>query len=155
MTGGEGAACEQIMRLLPKWFGIEEAIVEYAKATETMETYVAESSDAVVGFITLNRRSPVSAEIHVMAVRGEFHGRGVGRALVEYIEVALASRPVEYLQVKTLGPSLPNAEYEHTRGFYQHMGFQPLEENELWGKGMPCLIMVKHLACRRGSFTRT
>jgi len=140
---------------LPKWFGIEEAIVEYAKSTETMETWVAESSGAVVGFITLNQRSPVSAEIHCMAVREESHGSGVGRALVEHVEAELAARPVEYLQVKTLGPSLPNAEYEHTRGFYQHLGFRPLEENELWGKGTPCLIMVRHLACRRGSFTRT
>ena len=155
MTGGEGATCEQIMRSLPKWFGIEEAIVEYAKSTETMETWVAESSGAVAGFITANQRSPVSAEIHCMAVREEFHGSGVGRALVERIEAVLASRPIEYLQVKTLGPSLPNVEYDRTRGFYQHLGFRPLEENNLWGNDNPCLIMVKHLACRRGSGTRT
>lgn len=150
MTGGEGAACEQIMRSLPKWFGIEEAIVDYAKSTETMENYVAEESGQVVGFITLNQRSPVSTEVHCMAVRPEFHGKGIGRALVERVEATLASRPVEYLQAKTLGPSRPNAEYERTRGFYQHMGFQPLEENDLWGGDSPCLIMVKHLACRRG-----
>ena len=28
------------------------------------------------------------------------------------------------------------------------MGFRPLEENKLWGERNPCLIMVKHLACR-------
>jgi len=27
------------------------------------------------------------------------------------------------------------------------MGFEPLEENRLWGETNPCLIMVKHLAC--------
>jgi N-acetylglutamate synthase-like GNAT family acetyltransferase len=136
-------------RSLPKWFGIEEAIVEYAKATETMETYVADASGGVVGFVTLNQRSPVSAEIHCMAVRPEFHSRGLGRALVEQVEAVLASRPIEFLEVKTVGPSLRNAEYERTRGFYQHMGFQPLEENDLWGGENPCLIMVKHLACGR------
>ncbi len=155
MRGGEGAACEQVMRSLPKWFGIEEAIVEYAKSTETMETWVAELSGAVVGFITLNQRSPVTSEIHCMAVRPELHGKGLGRALLKHAEGLLLSGPVEFLEVKTLGPSRPNADYERTRGFYQHMEFRPLEENDLWGKDNPCLIMVKHLACRRGSGTRT
>ena len=139
------------MRSLPKWFGIEETIVDYAKSAETMETYVVEESGQVVGFVTLNQRSPASAGIHCMALREEFHGRGIGRALVEHAERALASRPAEYLEVKTLGPSRPNAEYERTRGFYQHMGFRPLEENDLWGKDNPCLIMVKHLACSQRS----
>lgn len=139
------------MRSLPRWFGIEEAIVDYAKSSETMETYVAEESGQVVGFITLNQRSPVSAEVHCMAVRPEFHGRGLGRALLKHAEGLLLSRPVEFLQVKTLGPSRPNAEYERTRGFYQHMGFQPLEENDLWGRDNPCLIMVKHLVCRQSA----
>jgi N-acetylglutamate synthase-like GNAT family acetyltransferase len=149
MASGEGRVCERVMRSLPKWFGIEEAIVHYAKACETMETYVLDESGQVVGFIALNQRSPVSAEIHCMAVRPEFHGKGLGRALMDYAEGLLASRPIEFLQVKTLGPSRPNAEYERTRGFYQHMGFRPLEENDLWGRDNPCLIMVKHLACRR------
>jgi len=149
MTSGEGGACERVMRSLPKWFGIEEAIVEYVKSAETMETYVTESAGDVVGFITLNQRSPVSAEIHCMAVRPEYHGKGLGRALVEHVQAILASRPIEFLEVKTVGPSLKNAEYERTRGFYQHVGFRPLEENDLWGSDNPCLTMVKHLACPR------
>jgi len=147
MAAGEGAACEQVMRSLPKWFGIEEAIVHYRESAEAMETHVVEESGSVVGFITLNQRSPAAAEIHCMAVRPEFHGRGLGRVLVEHAEALLASRSIEFLQVKTLGPSLPNAEYDRTRGFYRHIGFQPLEENDLWGAGTPCLIMVKHLPC--------
>jgi ribosomal protein S18 acetylase RimI-like enzyme len=84
-----------------------------------------------------------------MALRPEFHGHGVGRRLVEHVERVLADRPIEFLEVKTVGPSLPNAEYERTRGFYEHVGFRPLEENDLWGEDSPCLIMVKHLV--RGS----
>jgi ribosomal protein S18 acetylase RimI-like enzyme len=148
MASGEETLCEQIMRSLPKWFGIEEAIVAYTRAIEAMETYVAELSGALVGFVTVNHRSPVAAEIHVMAVREDCHGRGVGRALVVHVEESLAGRAIEYLQVKTLGPSRPNREYERTRGFYWHLGFRALEENDLWGHGNPCLIMVKHLRCR-------
>jgi len=139
------------MRSLPGWFGIEEAIVEYAKSAETMETYVADKFGQVVGFITLDRRTPVTAEIHCMALRPEFHAKGIGRALVELAEKLIVERGYELFEVKTLDPSRPCAEYEHTRGFYEHMGFQPLEENDLWGSGNLCLIMVKHLACHRGT----
>ncbi len=151
MAQGEGARCEQVMRSLPKWFGIEEAILDYVTSSETMETYLAEEAGQVVGFITLHQRSPVSAEVHCMAIRPEFHGRGLGRALLKHAEGVLLSGSIEFVQVKTLGPSRPNAEYERTRGFYQHMGFQPLEENDLWGRDNPCLIMVKHLACNHGA----
>ncbi|MBN2465301.1 GNAT family N-acetyltransferase [candidate division WOR-3 bacterium] len=110
-----------------------------------METWVAEEDGRVAGFITLEERSPVTAEIHVMAARPEFHGKGLGRALVEHAERLLVERGYEFFEVKTLAPSLPNVEYERTRGFYARMGFKPLEENDLWGEGTPCLIMVKHL----------
>jgi GNAT superfamily N-acetyltransferase len=147
---GEAAACEHVTRSLPGWFGIEEAIVDYARSTESMETYVAESGDAVVGFITLNQRSPATIEVHCMALRQAYHGRGVGRVLVEHAERLAAERGYEFIEVKTLGPSRPSAEYDRTRGFYEHMGSRPLEENDMWGTDNPCLIMVKHLACRRG-----
>ncbi len=97
--------------------------------------------------VSCHQHNESSAEIHVMAVRDTFHGQGIGRRLVETAEEDLRSRSVAFLQVKTLGPSRPNAPYERTRGFYERMGFEPLEENRLWGDTNPCLIMVKHLAC--------
>ncbi|MCI0331472.1 MAG: GNAT family N-acetyltransferase [candidate division Zixibacteria bacterium] len=147
LATGEASACERIMRSLPEWFGIEEAIIAYARAAEKMETYIAEAAGNPIGFVTMNQRSPVAAEIHAMAVRREYHGRGVGRGLVEHVEKLLIGRSIEYLQVKTLGPSRLDDNYERTRGFYRRLGFQPLEENNLWGEVNPCLIMVKHLRC--------
>jgi GNAT superfamily N-acetyltransferase len=76
------------------------------------------------------------------------HRRGIGRALVGALEADLIAGGVELLQVKTLGPSLPDASYDQTRRFYLHMGFRPLEEiRDLW-PGNPCLIMVKVLDLR-------
>jgi ribosomal protein S18 acetylase RimI-like enzyme len=147
---GEGHACEAIMRGLPEWFGIEESILQYARATEAMETCVATLSGSIVGFLTLQQHNPQAAEIHVMGVGKEHHGHGVGRRLVVHAEHSLKAKAVEYLQVKTLGPSRPNEEYARTRGFYEHLGFAPLEENNLWGDVNPCLILVKHLACTEG-----
>ena len=60
-------------------------------------------------------------------------------------EAYLRDRGVEYLQVKTLGPSRPDAGYERTRGFYEARGFVPLEElHDLWDAN-PCLLLVKRL----------
>lgn len=64
-------------------------------------------------------------------------------------QAALAADGVEYLQVKTLGPSNPDAGYAKTRQFYLGMGFVPLEElSQLWDPSQPCLIMIKALARR-------
>ena len=149
LEAGEAATCEHLMRALPQWFGIEEAIVEYRDSLEELETIVATRQGEVIGFLTLRRHNPRSAEIHVMAVRETSHRRGVGRALVTHAENLVRERGVEYLQVKTLGPSRESDEYSRTRSFYEAMGFVPLEENALWGDVNPCLIMVKHVQCSR------
>jgi GNAT superfamily N-acetyltransferase len=144
---GEAGICEEILRSLPDWFGIEESIVEYVRDVETMDTYLHVVGDRPVGFITLHRHNEHSAEIHVMGVLGQYQGKGIGRALVEHAETVLGYDSTEFLQVKTLGPSRPDANYERTRGFYEKMGFLPLEENRLWGDVNPCMIYIKHLRC--------
>ena len=59
----------------------------------------------------------------------------------------LRSERIEFLQVKTLGPSRPDLDYERTGKFYEAVGFRPLEEfPTLWGERLPCLQMVKSLA---------
>jgi hypothetical protein len=60
-------------------------------------------------------------------VFGAFHG--------------LRARSVEFLQVKTLGPSRPDERHDRTRRFYEHMGLRPLEENnpsKLEPRSRPC-----------------
>ena len=144
---GEASVCEEILRSLPEWFGIESSIVEYCRDLEVMETLVAEEEGQVVGLITLNAHNQYTSEIHLMAVRTEWHRRGVGRALVDHVEQLLRSRSVEYLEVKTLGPSRVDANYEGTRRFYLASGFRPVEEHlRMWDEN-PCLIMIKHLHC--------
>lgn len=143
---GDVAACERILRDLPEWFGIEESLLRYVRDLSHLEAYVAEAAEGVAGFVSLRTHNRFSVEIDAIAVRPGDHGRGVGRALIEHVEGTLRSRAVEFLQVKTLGPSRANEHYARTRGFYERVGFRALEENDLWGAVNPCLIMVKHLA---------
>ena len=148
---GQSAVCESILRSLPEWFGIEESLVQYVKDVATLPTFVAfdESSGGGgrdVGFMSVRKHFPHAAELHVLGVRPEAHRKGIGRALVVRIEQWLIADGVKYLQVKTMGPSRPNPEYEQTRKFYEAMGFFPLEEMKtLWGERNPCLVMVKGL----------
>lgn len=81
-----------------------------------------------------------------MGLYPHYRRKGLGRELVRAAEAILARQGVEYLQVKTLSPSMEDAHYAETRAFYEAMGFRPLEEiRQIWGDENPCLIMVKYL----------
>jgi ribosomal protein S18 acetylase RimI-like enzyme len=153
ITSGEQdpGAVQRLLGLLPGWFGIEASNAAYVESARQLPTYRAWPGDQPgrgepAGVLLARRHFKQSAEIHLLAVDPALHRRGVGRALVRALEADLAANGVEYLQVKTLGPSNPDAGYELTRLFYLSLGFRPLEELQgLWDPGNPCLIMVKAL----------
>lgn len=143
---GKSDFCEPILRSLPDWFGIESSIVQYLKDIETMPTLIAGADGETAGFLTIEKHNKYSAEVHVIAVRPELHRSGVGKQLLQHAEKMLCQDGVEYLQVKTRGPSQPDEHYERTRAFHLAMGFRPLEEfPDIWDKDNPCLVMVKKL----------
>lgn len=143
---GTSEVCTPILRSLPGWFGIEEAIVNYSNEIDSLPTFLARDSGRVIGFLSLKQHNPYSAEIYVMGVLAENHRQGIGRALVEKAQDWLKKKNVEYLQVKTLGPSKTDNGYAGTRNFYLAMGFRPLEElKKIWDEKNPCLVMVKKI----------
>jgi catechol 2,3-dioxygenase-like lactoylglutathione lyase family enzyme/GNAT superfamily N-acetyltransferase len=147
LPAGRGAVCERILRSLPAWFGIERAIHDYVRAVEDMPTWVAEAGGETVGFLSLEVKNDWVAEIHVMGVRSEWHGRGCGARLLETAEAYAHRRGLELLMVKTLGPSHPDEGYARTRRFYLARGFRPLEEfHGVWDPGNPCLVMAKRVS---------
>ena len=134
--------CQRVLRALPEWFGIEEAIVHYVGEVAGLPMFAA-GEDA---FLSLKLHTATAAEIYVLGVRPELHRRRIGTQLVQTAEEYLRAREVEFLQVKTLGPSRDDERYERTRHFYESCGFTALEEiHGLWGEGNPCLLMVKRL----------
>jgi ribosomal protein S18 acetylase RimI-like enzyme len=144
---GQSNLCEPILRLLPEWFGIEAAILNYEKEIDGLPTFLAKSGEQVLGFLSVKQHYPESAEVYVMGVRPEARHGGIGRALMQEVESYLKSRGVEYLQVKTLGPANPDPAYAQTRAFYLAVGFRPLEEfDQIWDEHNPCLILVKRLS---------
>jgi GNAT superfamily N-acetyltransferase len=133
--------CEAVLRDLPDWFGIEDATAAYIRDVAELPTFAVGDN----AFVALKVHNPRAAEVYVMGVRRDRHRQGLGTAVLDAGEIYLRDRGVEYLQVKTLGPSYPDAGYERTRCFYEARGYVPLEElHELWEQN-PCLILVKRL----------
>jgi ribosomal protein S18 acetylase RimI-like enzyme len=151
VTSGEYApeAVARILGTVPEWFGIEASNAEYVAKARELPAYLAwpDRADAEpAGVLLAARHFPNAAEIYLLAVERGAHRGGAGRAMVKAFEADLIAESVEFLQVKTLGPSRADPNYERTRQFYLAMGFQPLEEiHGLWGQGNPCLIMIKRL----------
>jgi GNAT superfamily N-acetyltransferase len=153
-AGPDPAAVDRLLRLLPQWFGIESSIIEYVESARRLPTYLAwpaarpaggQDLRRPLGVLLAARHFPCSAEIYLMAVDPAVHRSGIGRALVTALEADLIAEGVQFLQVKTLGPSRPDPGYERTRLFYASVGFLPLEEiGDLWPEN-PCLKMIKSL----------
>lgn len=139
-----GNECEAVLRALPDWFGIEEAIVDYAREINVLPTFLIKQQEKIIGFVTIKIHFPCSAELFVLGILPEFHHKGLGKLAIEKVEDYCREKEIKFLQVKTLSPKRECQAYEKTRKFYLALGFQPLEEfTELWGEANPCLLMVK------------
>lgn len=157
--------CRWILEALPEWFGIPEAREKYIAEVAGMRFFIAAAGSRLpeavcgavdvipglpVGFLAVRRHNDFTVEIHAMGVLREFHGRGVGRSLVEKARESAVEAGARYMTVKTLGPSRPDPGYDSTRRFYESVGFIPLEEfTELWGPENPCLFLVMELGSGR------
>lgn len=149
--GGSGLLCREILGELPEWFGIPAAIEEYAARAESAPVLVATKGQDEVGLLVVADHGPHSAEIELMAVRPDFHRRGVGRLLVQRVEERTIGRGGEFLQVKTLSERRADLRYAGTRAFYRACGFRDLGELPgLWDEENPALQLVKHLGTRSG-----
>jgi GNAT superfamily N-acetyltransferase len=145
-TGSVVLECERILRTLSSWFGIESALVDYAKATATYPIFVTDDGDGAKAFISLRRHSLESWEIHRIAVDAAFRNKGIGRELLDHAEEWLRQNAAAFLQVKTLAATHDSPAYAETRKFYSRVGFAPLEVHpNLWGPRLPVLQLIKAL----------
>ena len=141
-----GQVCEQILRALPEWFGIEESLIQYVKDADSMPTMLVKDRDDVVGVLTIKRHFPESADIHCMGILPKYHRTGTGRVLIQALENHLKDEGVKILQVKTVSADRNCDTYAKSRAFYKAVGFIPLEVfPTLWDEANPCLVLVKAL----------
>jgi ribosomal protein S18 acetylase RimI-like enzyme len=137
---------ELVLRSLPAWFGIEDALRGYVRGVEETDFFTIQIGKRAVGFISLLEHNEYTSEVYCMGIYEELHGRGLGKELLRAAEAELRQgKKKRFLTVKTLGDGSPDPGYERTKQFYRSVGFFPLEESrEIWA-GTPCLIMAKSL----------
>ena len=139
--------CNNILRVLPSWFGIESAIVNYINDVQQMPFYAAFDCDNPVGFVAIKRHNSDTAEVYVMGILKDYHRKGIGRKLIELCEEYCINNKMAFLTVKTLDETRESKSYEKTRLFYLSVGFKPLEVFPLlWDESNPCLFMAKSIA---------
>jgi GNAT superfamily N-acetyltransferase len=141
------AICRDLLGRLPDWFAIPESVANYIDEVRSRSMSVAlDDAGTIVGFATLERVTPVVAEIHLIAVAPSLHRHGVGRALIASLEAAARAQGAAMLTVKTLAPTVAYAPYDATRAFYRGCGFVPFAIfPDLWDPENPCLLMGKSL----------
>jgi GNAT superfamily N-acetyltransferase len=138
-------AVEVILRGLPQWFGIEEAIENYVRSAAELDSFLAIRDGNVVGVALVERHFPQSAELSLIAVAASERGSGVGTALVEEVASTLLAEGARLLEVHTVGPSFEDAAYSETRAFYARVGFLPLHEFPALDWDGPTLILIRPL----------
>lgn len=63
VTEGRGQVCNGLLRTLPLWFGIEEAIRSYVSAVESMPMLVAFAEARPVGFLSIQSHNEFTARV--------------------------------------------------------------------------------------------
>jgi GNAT superfamily N-acetyltransferase len=81
-----------------------------------------------------------------MGIFPQYHRKGIGKKLIEEVEIHLKNEGVKMLQVKTISEERDCKFYAKTRQFYKAVGFIPLEVfPKLWDEANPCLQLVKQI----------
>jgi GNAT superfamily N-acetyltransferase len=139
--------CEAVLRSLPKWFGIEESLLEYVADSGTKPTFATEIDGRITGFLSLHEHFPESWEVHCIAVHADCRGKGQGSYLLAHAEDWLRRRGARFLQIKTIAATKQDSYYAQSRGFYSAMGYTPIEVfPQIWHPSNPALQLIKYLA---------
>jgi ribosomal protein S18 acetylase RimI-like enzyme len=110
------------------------------------EVFVAEREGKVIGFIVYNMRS-LDDNIDNVVVAKEEQGKGVGKALVEYVERLAESRGYHVMRIDTTenAEGVPWKAY----GFWRKMGFKDSGERVATEYGFKDIPLIKKLNTRK------
>ena len=146
-------ACQAIAKEMKGQFFTEQGIDTMNQDMQKQPSYVAITSNEVVGFEVIEKKSKSVAEILWMAVKPERQRQGTGTTLINYAAKELALQGIKLLEVKTLASyNKDNAAFERTyaktKRFYEKTGFihvETIDPYPEWEPDNPCAIYVKVL----------
>lgn len=77
-----------------------------------------------------------------MGVLKEYHRKGIGQSLFEYVKKEILKKGYSFIQVKTVQMG-KYENYDKTNNFYLSLGFKEFEIfPDLWDKWNPCQIYI-------------
>ncbi len=107
-----------------------------------LEVFVAECETKVVGFIVYNMKSP-DDNIDNLIVAKEEQGKGIGRALVEFVEGLAKLRGYDVVKTDTTenAKGVPWKSY----GFWRKMGYEDTGARVATEYGFRLILLLKKL----------
>lgn len=134
-----------ILEALPDWFEVPESREAYIRESGSQQLFAAYDEDRPVGFMCLKETGKDTAELSVLGVLKEYHGKGIGRELFLKAKEAAVRKGYSFLQVKTVKMGVYE-DYDKTNRFYLALGFKEFEVFPLlWDEDNPCQIYVMSL----------
>lgn len=131
-----------ILQALPDWFGIPESREEYIQDSVNKPFFCARTNEKNIGFLYLKQTGKDTVEIAVMGVLKEYHRKGIGQSLFEYVKKEIHKKGYSFIQVKTVQMG-KYENYDKTNKFYLSLGFKEFEIfPDLWDKWNPCQIYI-------------
>ena len=112
------------------------------RLTDGFEVFVAECKGKVVGFIVYKMENCDDNIDNVVVIKAE-QGKGIGRALVEYVEELAKSKG--YCLIKTGTTENANGVPWRAYGFWKKMGYEDTGERISTEYGFKVISLVKRL----------
>lgn len=137
--------CRKITADLPEFFGLPDANAHYEKGVLDRTNFAALVGDDIIGLLSLEFPYPNNANIYWMGVMKQFHGRGIGTALIKRAEDYSRQQNATTITVETLAPTECDENYLKTYQFYVGCGFKPLLNLKPTGYTWNMVYMCKPL----------
>jgi GNAT superfamily N-acetyltransferase len=140
----KSSICREVLDSLTGWFGIVSAVQDYIHNVRHLPFVIARLYGKVVGFCALKVNDGINVDLYVLGIFEEFHRRGIGTKLIQFIDQYCCKSGISYMSVKTLSERSENNNYAKTRKFYASCGFRPFGDIPVsWNVENPCLYMIK------------
>lgn len=138
--------CRNISEDLSEWFGIPEANEKYAKGVKERLSFGYFVDESCVGMLSLEFPFKNNANIYWMAVKKNWHHKGIGKALLNKAELICRERNIESITVETLSSKENDSYYLKTLNFYLKEGFKQLFELNTYGPSYTMVYLSKILS---------
>ncbi len=142
MKNTDSKGIRELVNELPEWFDDDARQRAIPSDLNHQTTFVAVHEDRQIGFITLYFAEG-RINIGWLAVRRNYHGKGIGRALLNHAEAFGRKSGMKEIATVTLGDGIDYEPYKATRSFYLSQGFEIYQRNTTNNPGCPEEIKIK------------